>query len=435
MDSHQLPYWLAPPSLNGPTSLIHRLFTEAQKEFNDSNKGLRPPPAQSWKTSSCESLQSSRRVSNEAPSLSDTLVASAEEQLLDESYDLYSRTFHMVLMDSNYDVFTSPKGYGSVIYKIAQRTLVVVGDPMCSKDHIPLILEELRLFRRTRRLKLAFMGASQFLLKYADAQGWTSFNFGCERVINPLSNQVLDNKAGKRMLSQNRQLLNPKKGGLRIKFYAPCITGIDSRLERQLGQLYGDWCSTKTDKGGLGNTQAFITAYDMFSDRSRTKISFLYVTDSHGENGDEGNVCGLAMLRQLGANCGFHIDPCIASADAPRGTTDLLMVTAMKLLRQAKISYLSLGVEPGMALAEKNVGRQDDGPKKVRLTDRLAYSAYRRVTNEKAVSGKRIYNDKFHPDPTLETELYVIFPRATFPVQEALAIMKVAHIRPKHLFT
>ncbi|KAK2616753.1 hypothetical protein QQS21_000365 [Conoideocrella luteorostrata] len=416
MDSKTSCSQLSSPWPRDSRCLIQRLAQEAEREFagSNGNNGNKKKPG---KASSSPSESSSRRQSHEGRSLSDTIVVSEEEQILDDSYDQFSRTFHMVLLDPNYDIFTSPKRLGSIIYKIAQRTLIVVGDPLCSNDNLQAILEELRQFRRARRLKLAFMGVSESFLDFATKKGWSSFKFGCERVINPLNNEVLNKKSGKRMLGQNRQLLDPKRGGLKIGIYVPSATGINRQLERSLEQLYTNWCGTKHDRG-MRNTQAFITAYDIFS--QRTKTAFLYTTDAHGD------ICGMAMLRQLGVEAGFHVDPCIASADAPKGTTDLLMVTAMQILRRAEISYLSLGVEPCMALKEES--------KQLGMSDRLANAAYRKVTNYDKVVGKKTYNDKFHPDPSLQSNLYVVFPKAVFPLQEALAIMKVAHIRLKHIF-
>ncbi|KAG5986057.1 hypothetical protein E4U43_005693 [Claviceps pusilla] len=437
-----------------PPNLIHRLFSAAQREFSsdcsrEPQQHLNDAALSTPSTPSSHSI--SRRQSHEGRSLSDTLVVSVEEQILDETYEHHSRTFHMVLLDPNYRVFVSRQGHGSLIYRIAHQTLVVVGDPLCSHDRMRLVLDDLRHFRRPRRLRLAFMGVSDSFLAYARSQRWTSFRFGCERVVNPLTNDVLDNKAGKRMLSQNRQLLDPERGGIRLDIYAPGITGINPPLEKTLHHLYTSWCRTKQERGGRGggnnnNTQAFITAYDIFA--QRTKTAFLFAI------GPDNNLCGMAMLRQLGAEAGFHIDPCIAATDAPRGTTDLLMITAMQVLRRAGISYLSLGAEPCVALAG---GRGRDGKdgkdgkdckddsntcsrsrirsQWVPLGERLANAAYRRVTDLEKVSGKKSYNDKFKPDPLLESGLHVVFPRTTLPIQEALAIMKVAHVRPKHMFS
>ncbi|KAG5970482.1 hypothetical protein E4U55_001657 [Claviceps digitariae] len=426
------------PSQLSSSNLIHRFFDAAQSEFSsNSNASTRPPQhvhdaalSSSASTPASRSVIS-RRQSHEGQSLSDTLVVSVEEQILDDTYDRHGRTFHMVLLDPNYRVFVSRQGHGSLIYKISHQTLVVVGDPMCSHDEMGLVLEDLRRFRRARRLRLAFMGVSDSFLAYASSQRWTSFKFGCERVVNPLTNDVLDKKAGKRMLSQNRQLLDRKRGGLRLDIYAPGMTGINPPLEKTLHHLYASWCRTKQEKGGGGgnknNTQAFITAYDIFA--QRTKTAFLYVTDP------DNNICGMAMLRQLGAEAGFHIDPCIAAADAPRGTTDLLMITAMQVLRRAGISYLSLGVEPCVALASGGHTKDDNTTcsRRVPLGERLANAVYRHVTDLQKVSGKKSYYDKFKPDPLLESGLHVVFPR-TLPIQETLAIMKVAHVRPKHMF-
>lgn len=393
------------------TPLIQRIARSYELEFPLPQKTTEPTGDAARSKSTRHALSRG----NEDHSLSGTLAATTMNRIPDETYDEYSRTFHMVLLDPSYQVYTSPTGRGSVMYKIENETMVIVGDPMCAKDDLGPLLEEIENFRHPTRLKLAFMGVGPWFAQYAESKGWDHIEFGSERVVNPMHNAVLEKQASKRMLAQCQHLLHPKQG-LTMGFYAPSISGINSHLEHQLAQLYDDWRDTKGAKKSA-DAQAFITAYDLFSYRRRT--AFLYMSDSEGE------IAGMAMLRQLGAESGFYIDPCIASASAPKGITELLMVSSMRLLRRAEISHLSLGVEPFADLAARG------------LLARAARSLYKMFTDTASVAGKKAYNDKFRPDPVLESSLYVVFPRAkkkkallpSFPVREAWAIMQVAHIQ------
>ncbi|GAO16360.1 uncharacterized protein UV8b_00282 [Ustilaginoidea virens] len=398
--------------------LIQDVFQHAQAELlasaAEATRGPRPSS-----TKAASSPAPSTRSRSSHGHASDTLVVSLDEQTLDESYSRYSRTLHMVLLDPSYHVFASPRGRGALLYKVAQRTLVVVGDPMCCKGEMGAMLDELQRFRSARRLRLAFMGVSESFLEHAHEKRWASLRIGRERVLNPLANKVLDRRAGKRILSQNRQLLDPDRFALRLAMYAPGVAGIDAGVEAALDALYGDWCAAKLAAGGGKTPQAFITSYQLFSHRSKT--AFLLARDR------DGRLCGMAMLREVGAHAGFHIDPCIAAPDAPRGTTDLLVVTAMRLLRRAGLSYLSLGVEPASEVGGGGGG--DDGSR-WRVGDMLANAAYRAVTRARDVQGKRAYYDKFHPDPALESSLYVVLP-SLFAWHEVLAVMKVAHVQAR----
>lgn len=394
-------------------SLIWRVFEAAKTELGVNNEDIKQYPD----TPIFNPQTASTNESVEQYSLTGTLVASYEEQMFDEAYGKHSRAFHMALLDPTYQIFTSSNGHGSLIYKLEQSTLVVIGDPLCNTEELHMLMEALREFREPKRLKLVFMGVSHSFLPYADEKGWVKFKFGRERVINTLENAVLNQVAGKRMLTQNRHLLDAKRDALRICVYAPSITGTNSQLEQHLGEIYSNWCAVK-NQNGCKRIPTFITSYSLFCQQNKTV--FLYTTNSHGDAN------GLTMLRQLGFNAGFHIDPCISSGSAPRGTADLLMITAMKVLKRAEIPYLSLGVEPYLSLEEES------NPSA--FSSRVAYAAYQRVMSSKSVGGKRAHYDKFYPDPCFESNLYVVFPKKTFGIQEAMAIMGVAHIRPRHIF-
>ncbi|KAG6037116.1 hypothetical protein E4U41_005308, partial [Claviceps citrina] len=176
------------PNTPPPPCLIHRLFQAAQTELaidsgsSSSSSSSSSSPRQHGhdgrlpRSPAASSPSSSRRPSHEdeAQSMSDTLVVPLDEQILDETYDRHSRTFHMVLLDPSYRVFVSRHGHGSLLYKIARRTLVVVGDPMCSPASMRLVLDDLRQFRHARGLRLAFMGVSDSFLDFARGQGWTT---------------------------------------------------------------------------------------------------------------------------------------------------------------------------------------------------------------------------------------------------------------------
>ncbi|KJZ69669.1 hypothetical protein HIM_10942 [Hirsutella minnesotensis 3608] len=334
------------------------------------------------------------------------------------AYLQYSQASHMGVLDPGYKIFTSQRGYGSLLYTIRNRTLVVSGNPLCPPHHFRPLLEELRQFRTANCWRIAFMGVSRTFAEHSQKQGWLVLPFGRERVINPTTNEVLQNKcASKRMASQNRQLLDSKRGGITLGIYAPGINGIELERESELQTIYDDWREERNCKK-RGNLQTFVTVFDLFSRRDIT--FFIYTRDR------EERINGFAALRTLGASSGFHLDPCIASSSAPRGITDLLVITAMKLLRGPGVSYLSLGYEPFLDLSKV--------PDKDCATARLAREVYRRVVDSAQLRGKKPYNDKFRPDEELSSGLYIVFPGGTSLLQQAVAVMHVANIKIRRLF-
>ncbi|KAJ4328120.1 hypothetical protein N0V84_001489 [Fusarium piperis] len=336
----------------------------------------------------------------------------------DQAYQLHARTAHMGILDPAYKVFTSRQGLGALLYKLQARTAVVAGDPLCTVEHRTPLLQEFAIFRKRHGFGIAFVGASADFALYAQQQGWTTLSFGHERVINPLTNKVLRNQASKRMISQNRMLLDPKRGGTSLRIYCPSVTGVDAALETRLQQLYDDWRLERNHKCAK-DLQAFVTIYDLFSYPASTL--FLYTTDK------DGSITGFATLRALGAQNGFHIDPFIASSTAPRGITDLLIVTAMQILKHADIGYLSLGFEPASDIQEVHG--------QTKFESWVWKQGYNRVIKSVPVTGKTTYFKKFHPDESLSSDLFICVPGRGIPVRGSLALMQFANMNVWQLLT
>ncbi|OAQ63939.1 hypothetical protein VFPFJ_11303 [Purpureocillium lilacinum] len=355
--------------------------------------------------------------SGRADSSDSTLFDVFESDEFDRAYQQHSQTAHMGVLDPEYQTFTSQNGYGAVVYTVKDGTLVVSGDPLAAPEHFEPLLEELAQFRKKNRLKIAFMGVSETFAMYAQKRNWIPVRFGRERVLNPMTNKILSNQgAGKRMLAQNRRLLDPKREGISIGIYAPGINGIDRSMEVQLQVIYDQWRVERNCKKEK-DLQTFVTVYDLFCRRNIT--FFLYTSDR------EGHVNGFAALRNVGAKNGFHLDPCIASPTAPRGITDLLIVTAMQLLRDTGVSYLCLGHEPFLDLG--------DMPNQDGLKARVARDMFHRVVDSAQLGGKRTYNNKFHPDESQSSELYVVLPGGSSLLRQAAAVMHVANIKIRRL--
>ncbi|KAM0431349.1 hypothetical protein ACHAPT_005325 [Fusarium lateritium] len=355
---------------------------------------------------------------NHDPSSTEDTSTGNVPTAFDQAYQLHARTAHMGILDPAYKVFTSHNGLGAILYKLQARTAVVAGDPLCTTEHRIFLLKEFTAFRKSHGLGIAFVGASEDFAQHAQQQGWTTLRFGHERVINPLTNKVLRNQASKRMLGQNRMLLDPKRGSMSVRMYCPSVTGVDSSLETKLQKLYDDWRLERNHKCGRG-LQAFVTIYDLFSYPSSTM--FLYTTDK------DGIITGFATLRALGAQNGFHIDPFIASSIAPRGITDLLIVTAMQLLKHAEIGYLSLGFEPASDLQEVHG--------QTKFESWVWKQGYSRVIKSVPVTGKTAYYNKFYPDESLSSDLFICVPGRGIPVRESLALMQFANMNAWRLLT
>ncbi|KAJ5555400.1 hypothetical protein N7535_007834 [Penicillium sp. DV-2018c] len=329
----------------------------------------------------------------------------------------YGRVAHMGILDHSYRFFVNESRTGALSFKIQNGVAVVGGDPLCDTGTTAELLSEFAGYRRRHRWSIAFMGASEsFLHDYAHPNGWTTIRFATERVLNPQTNDVLLERSGKRITTQNRQLLNPKKGGITLGAYAPAVHGTNPRLQSDLIAIYDAW---RAERNCSTNPQAFITVYDPFA--LPTLMTFIYT------RGADGMINGFAALRHLGSG-GYHIDPCIAAPSSLKGISDLLLVAAMALLHRAGVSYLGFGFEPLHALVREDVSGMP-APLK-RFTRDLYSHAFHRLP----IGGKKAYHDKFRPDPAQDSALYLVFPPGIPSPRHMQAITHMANISWRKIF-
>lgn len=354
-------------------------------------------------------------VSRKSPNtytLRDFAAIAAVESLAER----YGRVSHMGILDPSYTFFINQARNAALYYKVKNNVAVVGGDPLCERELFPQILKEFATYRKAHKHGIAFLGASDEFAAYAKEQKWVTMHFGIERVLNPLTNPILletGGKTGKRMMSTNRQLLDPKKGGLSVEVYSPSVAR-RPELQEQLVGVYDAW---RDQRNQSGVPQAYITVYDPFA--LPNLMTYIYTVDRDGKPN------GFAALRKLGANKGFHIDPCIAAPGAPKGITDLLVFSAMALLNKAGISYLGFGFEPLDDLGEIT-GMSKFMAKITRIVHKEVFQGVR-------VGGKKEYHAKFRPDESRESGLHLIFPDGTPGVHHMTAIVHHANISVRQL--
>jgi hypothetical protein len=356
-------------------------------------------------------INSARRTLNTF-TLADFAAIAALESLAER----YGRVSHMGILDPSYTFFINQARTAALYYKVKNKVAVVGGDPLCGRELFPALLEEFTAFRKAHKYGIAFLGASDAFAEYAKDQKWVTMHFGTERVLNPLTNPILlenGGRTGKRMATTNRQLLDPKKGGLSVEVYCPSVAR-SPELQDQLVSVYEAWRDHRNQSGA---PQTYITVYDPFA--LPGLMTYIYTKDR------EGRPNGFAALRKLGANNGFHIDPCIAAPGAPKGITDLLVFSAMALLNKAGISYLSFGFEP-----LEHIGEITGMLKPVAKLTRVVH---KEVFHGLRVGGKKEYHLKFRPDDEQESGLFLVFPDGTPRVRHMTAIMHHANISVRRL--
>lgn len=314
----------------------------------------------------------------------------------------YGSVSHMSVRDPSYSFWLNKTCTAAVHFKLLNKVAVLAGDPLCPLSAMPSTLEEFERYCRKAGWKTSVIGASSDLMEIAKLKKWPVMRFGTEMVLNPMTNEVLLGKSGKRIVVQCRQLLDPAKGGLSLHIYVPA-KGRDPILEALLTKIYDDW---RSDRNTNRDCQAFITVFDMFA--LSNLMTFIYTRTADGQ------INGFAALRMM-ANSTYHIDPFIQSADAPRGTSDLLIFASLAYLHTIGVPYLGLGHEP---VAEPDV-LYNMPSLVISATRRI----YRHIFGRLPVGGKETFNARWKPDEEQCAGLYLIFVGKKTPSPKHLLAM------------
>jgi hypothetical protein len=188
--------------------------------------------------------------------LDDFAALSALEELIGS----YGRVSHMGILDKSYTFFITEDRKAALYYKVKDKIAVVGGDPLCDPTRFPQVLSEFEKYRKKQGLGIAFLAAGDIFFQYARKENWTTMCFATERVLNPMTNPVLQGTAGKSIVRTTKNLLDPKKEGITIEVYTPRL-GKNPRLQQQLVDVYEEWRDHRNESK---RTQAYITVYDPF---------------------------------------------------------------------------------------------------------------------------------------------------------------------------
>ena len=340
-----------------------------------------------------------KKTPRTAYELEDLNALQSIERLLGQ----YGRMTHMGVRDHSYHFYLSHSRDGVLSYRLINKVAIISGDPICPVVRYADLLEEFRQHCKTQRWQYAITGASSDMLAVAKDLKWTTVHFAKERAVNVQNNPVLLGAEGKRIRTQCKQLLNK---GTKLGIYCSAY-GRKPQLEQEITDLYETWRAERNNNRSL---QAYVTVFDMFA--LHRLMVFVYATDAQGK------ITGFSALRKL--KDGYHVDPLIARADAPRGIVDLLLVSSMAFLREAGIERLVLGVEPLDDLGEIT-GMS-------RPLEHLTRKSHRIVSNELHLGGKKGFNDRFKPDEAMEEQLYMLYPNSP-SMRQSVAMAHFANIK------
>lgn len=233
-----------------------------------------------------------------------------------------------LLLESSPQVFYLPHLAGCIGYYLKYKCAIVVGDPVCPSENIEPLLEAFQKDCQENKLKIIYFVASESLTerifpRYCPIK----IQVGEELVYDPFHDPLLNPKAHK----LRNKVQSAKKNGLTVGEY----THPDLEIEQALSQVAKDWGENRN------GPQMYLGDLQLFNFREGRR--WIYIKNQE-------RFLGVALLKKMDAQQGWLLKFHIVLQDSPRGTSELLMVSLLEILRNENCHFLTFGIVPTATL-------------------------------------------------------------------------------------
>jgi phosphatidylglycerol lysyltransferase len=234
-------------------------------------------------------------------------------------------------LNNKLEHFNIPGIDGYLAYRSLYGTSIVVGDPICSRADLYELLVEFKKYCRLRHQSISIFMAKKNNMDIYDKAGFGKLYIGSEAVIDLVTFSLSGNK----MQNVRRGINHAKRKNIKIyEFYEfKRNTGMSAQeIYKANLEVTRDWLMGKDTP----ELSFFMSKLDV-SPPSHTKY-FMAVS----ERGTE----AFAVCIPIFATRSYYIDLIRRRADAPNGTTELLITEILERLKNNSISSVFIGFVP-----------------------------------------------------------------------------------------
>lgn len=306
----------------------------------------------------------------------------------------WGNSFSEILIDKPCCYFSVPHIDGFVGYYIKAGCAITFGNPVCSPENSRELAESFCKHAQENKWNAVFIFANEQFSKWAIKNICkVMVDVGEEIVFDP-QNDPLKAKKGNNL----RNMFNHATDkGLKVQEYL----GKDEKIEMALVDVGKEWIGNKKGR------QIYLAGLDLFKHRIGKR--WFYLTE-----GDK--FWGVALLSRLDYYEGWFLKYLFVLQNAPKGSSEFLMVSMLEQLKQENCRYLTYGSVPADQIGEI-VGLNKVASRCIRFV----YSLTNRFFH---LNHKKLYWQKFHP---MEQATYVLASQS-LGIKELYAIKQVLNV-------
>jgi len=301
-------------------------------------------------------------------------------------------------LDPSRSIFRAPDIDGLIGFLPTYRCAVVLGDPICAPENKVALADAFATHCAVNNRSILYVAATSAMQGYARERGYGTMEFASMLIANPQN----DPEKGHQGIHLRQHLNHTRRTGVIVREYLGGGSP-DVLLEARAEAVCDQWLNARH---GL---QIYLGRPRLFEDRLGRRW-FLAEQDCR--------IIGvLSMLRVSSIDGGSLINIVFSSPVAPPHTNELLVITALRALREEGVNTVCLGIGP-----QATLGRIDGCNGIAKL---LSRSFYRLAAGIMHLHGKTEFWEKYHV--TRREPLYLLFQSPHIGFREINALLYAFH--------
>jgi len=257
-------------------------------------------------------------------------VSMDESSLATLVYRWGKASSEVLLEQPHSQTFRAPGIEGMIGYSVQSNFAITFGDPICPSEQAAQLATAFKKFCDDKKLSIIYIIISE---KFAS---WAIQN-QCKVMIEAAEELVFDPQLNLVEGSKSKKLRNYIHHAINIGLQFHEYLVFDEQIERSIDQLGKAWL-----KGRRG-PQIHLGSLDFFKDRTSKRWFYVKQNDQ---------ILGMVLLSRRESEKGWLLKFLLSHPEAPRGTSEFMMVSILEALRNENCHYLTYG-----AVAASHLGQ------------------------------------------------------------------------------
>lgn len=297
------------------------------------------------------------------------------------------------LLEDSCQFYTAPKIEGIIGYKVHSNNAVVFGDPVCSPQNKPKLAKLFQEYCKSNGMGVVYTIVSKEFADWAERDlSGVIIEFGENFILDPQNNPI--DQTGAKAVLVRKKVKQASKEGITVEEYLDQ----DPETEKQIENVANEWLSKRY---GL---QLYLSHVSIFNHRYGKR--WFYAKQN-------GRIVGLLMLNKLEAKNGWLMNNVMSVKNAPHGSSELMVITALQTLAKENCHYVLIG-----PIASQQLGKISGiSPRQGRFIHWI-YKCAQLVFH---FTGSEVFWQKFQPE--VEGS-YVLFPEKNLKYSSIKALFQ-----------